>query len=101
MLMPDGEVDVVLAFATPLLDASWSMVPFVKVVVPVTRGGGSDPSRMAHYGNACHFMAATPGPKRQIRGTSAVAVGGRMGYHVVPTQAQGDCGIDASLSLAR
>ena len=72
MLLPDGVIDIVTAFATTLLDETWSLVPFARLVVPVARGGGH--WCMANYGEATHFMAAVPMvAKRVVEGLSAIA----------------------------
>ena len=98
MLLPDGVVDIVSAFAAPLLDSTWCMEPFQRLVVPVA-GRGKAGWCMASYGEASHFMAAVAAPIRPVDGKSAIAEGARKGYHVMPTVADGDCGPDALLHV--
>ena len=97
LLLPEGEIDITEAFATPLLDATWAVDPFPVLIVPVA--GRAVGSRrhwcMAHYGEAGHFMAAVPTGPRHVEGISAVAEGARRGFAVLPTVADGDCGLDA------
>ena len=38
MLLPDGLVDIVSAFAAPLIDSTWCMEPFQRLVLPVGLG---------------------------------------------------------------
>ncbi len=73
MLMPDGEIDIAMAFAATLLDETWTLVPFARLVVPVARGGGH--WCMCSYGEATHFMAAVPAERRHVEGVSAFAEG--------------------------
>ena len=39
MLVPDGPVDIASAFAAPLIDSTWCMEPFQRLVVPVVGRG--------------------------------------------------------------
>ena len=98
MLLPDGPVDIVSAFAAPLIDSTWSMEPFPRLVVPVVSRGNAGWC-MASYGEASHFMAAVPAATKPVNGKSAIAEGARKGYHVMPTVADGDCGPDALLHV--
>jgi hypothetical protein len=98
MLMPDGEIDIAMAFAATLLDETWTLVPFARLVVPVARGGGH--WCMCSYAEATHFMAAVPAERRQVEGVSAFAEGARKGYHILTTVADGNCGPDALLAVA-
>ena len=94
MLLPDGPVDIASAFAAPLIDSTWSMEPFQRLVVPVV-GRGKAGWCMASYAEASHFMAAVPAAIKLVNGQSAIAEGARKGYHVMPTVADGDCGPDS------
>jgi hypothetical protein len=91
MLLPDGVVDIVSAFAAPLTDSTWSMEPFQRLAMPVVSRGRAGWC-MASYGEASHFMAAVPAAIRLVSGRSAIAEGARKGYHVMPTVADGGCG---------
>ncbi len=41
LLLPDGVIDIVSAFAATLLDEAWNLVPFARLVVPVVHRGGA------------------------------------------------------------
>ena len=98
LLLPEGEVDVVTAFAAALLDETWALVPFARLVVPVAKRGAH--WCMASYSAAIHFMAAVPAARRFVEGQSASAEGARRGYHILATVADGNCGPDALLAVA-
>ena len=67
MLLPDGHVDIASAIAAPLIDSTWSMKPFQRLVVPVV-GRGNAGWCMASYGEANHFMAAVAAAIRLVNG---------------------------------
>ncbi len=93
MVLSEGDICFVSAFAASVIDATWPVEPFLVRVVACRKVGKQ--WRLAGLDTCTHFYAGVVSPVvPAVAGTSVVSQCLRRGIAAIHTVADGDCGFD-------